>query len=117
MIEYIDLIKRKYISRGSDIQPMDLARKMSFFTMDVTTDIAFGRCWGCLAKDEDIDKWFESNEILLPNAIMVSTIPFMAKFFRIPIIGRLVMPSEKDKTGVGRLIRSVHTTRLEPFTE
>lgn len=104
MIEYIALIRRKYISRGSDLRPMDLARKMAFFTMDVTTDIAFGQCWGCLAKDEDVDDWFASAELLLPNAIMVSTIPWLAKLFQVPVIGRLVMPSDKDKTGAGRLL-------------
>ena len=104
MIEYIDLIKKKYISRGSDLRPLDLARKMAFFTMDVTTDTAFGHCWGCLEKDEDVDKWFESNELLLPNAIMASTIPWMARLFAIPVIGRMVMPSDKDRTGAGRLL-------------
>ncbi|KAG0649274.1 hypothetical protein D0Z07_4307 [Hyphodiscus hymeniophilus] len=74
MIEYIDLVRRKYISQGSELRPMDLARKMAFFTMDVMTDISFGPCWGCLIKDEDVDKWFESNEMLLPTAIMASTI-------------------------------------------
>lgn len=86
---------------------MDLARKMAFFTMDVTTDIAFGRCWGCWSKDEDVDKWFESQESMLPNAIMVSTIPWIARLFPVPVIGRLVMPSDKDKTGVGRLLAYV----------
>jgi hypothetical protein len=57
MIEFIDLIKRKYISNSSDFRPMDLARKIAFFTMDVTTDVALGHCWGCLAKDEAVDKW------------------------------------------------------------
>jgi hypothetical protein len=104
MIEYIKLIRRKYLSHDSELRPMDLARKMAFFTMDVTTDIAFGQCWGCLAKDEDIDKWFESSELMLPNAIMVSTIPWLAKLFQILVIGRHVMPSDKDKIGAGRLL-------------
>ena len=104
MIEYIDLIRRKYISRGSDIRPMDLARKMAFFTMDVTTDTAFGRAWGCLVRDEDVDKWFEMNEMILPNALMVSTIPWLANLIQVPIIGKFVMPSDKDKIGAGRLL-------------
>lgn len=86
---------------------MDLARKIAFFTMDVTADIAFGRCWWCLSRDEDVDKWFESQELMLPNAIMVSTIPWIARLFQIPVIGRLVMPSDKDKTGAGRLLAYV----------
>jgi hypothetical protein len=63
MLEFIKLIK-KYASspsNASENKPMDLARKVSFFAMDVTCDIAFGRPWGCLPRDEDVDKWFETN--------------------------------------------------------
>jgi len=83
---------------------MDLARKSAFFMMDVTTDIAFGQPWGCLPNDEDIDKWFEVNEEILPHGVMFSTIPWMAKVFSIPFFGKMVMPSEKDSSGPGRLI-------------
>ena len=83
---------------------MDFARKAAYFTMDVTTEISFGEPWGCLAKDEDVDKWFESNEEILPNGIMFSTIPWMASLFSIPVVGRLVMPSDKDPTGAGKLL-------------
>lgn len=54
--------------------------------------------------DEDVDKWFECAEIVLPNAIMFQTLPWMAKLFSIPVIGRMFMPSEKDATGAGKLI-------------
>lgn len=72
--------------------------------MDVVTDISYGHPWGCIANDEDVDKWFETAELLLPNAIMVSTIPWLARLIAIPLIGRFVMPSDKDKTGAGRLV-------------
>jgi len=94
---------------------MDLAQKSSFFTMDVTTDIAFGHTWGCLTKDDDVDKWFGSNERFLPAAIMFSTIPWQAKFFSIPIIGRMVLPSDKDPVGSERalgVIKDVVRQRL-----
>jgi hypothetical protein len=84
---------------------MDIARKISFFTMDTTCEIAFGKPWGCLTRDEDVDKWFECAEAVLPNAIMFQTLPWMARLFSIPVIGRTFMPSEKDATGAGRLIR------------
>jgi hypothetical protein len=105
LLAFLDLIKRKYISTSSELRQVDFARKVSYFAMDFTTDIAFGSPWGCLAKDEDVDKWFESADLLLPNVIMVSTIPWLARLFSIPVIGRLVMPSDKDMTGAGRLLK------------
>jgi hypothetical protein len=73
--------------------------------MDFTTDIAFGTPWGCLANDEDVGKWFESATVVLPIVIMVSTVPWLAKLFSIPIVGKFVGPSEKDKTGPGRILK------------
>jgi hypothetical protein len=101
---FVDLLRRKYISSTSEFKPMDLARKSAYFTMDVVTEISFDHCWGCLSKDEDVDKWFESNEKFLPISIMFSTIPWLAYIFSIPLIGRMVMPSDNDKTGPGRLL-------------
>lgn len=117
MLSWMALIRRKYISSDSELRPMDLARKAAFFTMDITTEISFGEPWGCLTKDEDVDKWFESSEQILPNAIMFSTIPWMASLFSIPIIGRLVMPSDRDPIGPGKLlgvIKEIVRKRFEP---
>jgi hypothetical protein len=76
--------------------------------MDFTTDIAFGNARGCIAEDEDVDKWFESAEIVLPLVILVATIPWLAKFFAIPIVGKFVGPSQHDKTGPGKILRYVN---------
>jgi hypothetical protein len=73
--------------------------------MDVITDIAFGTPWGCLVHDEDIDGWFESMQSQLPRAIRASTIPWLADLFSIPIFGKLVMPSENDPIGAGKLLK------------
>ncbi|KAE8450470.1 hypothetical protein EG329_006200 [Mollisiaceae sp. DMI_Dod_QoI] len=104
LLELMNLIRRKYLTIGSDFRPMDLARKSSFFTMDVITDIAFGRTWGCLSADDDVHSWFASMEIIIPNSIKASRIPWLTSLLHIPFFRKLVMPSEKDKIGPGRLI-------------
>lgn len=76
----------------------------AFFTMDVMIEISFNRTWGYLLRDEDVDKWFEENEEILPMATMFSTLPWLAYIFSIPFIGRMVMPSDRDPTGSGKLI-------------
>jgi len=104
VLELVNLIKQKYITVESQLKPMDMARKASFFTMDVISDIAFSRSWGGLEKDEDVNKWFEAMEGATPTAITISTLPWLASFFSIPFIGKLIKPSAKDKTGMGRLL-------------
>lgn len=100
----VDLIQRKYISSGSDLRPLDLARKASFFTMDVITDIAFGAAWGCLSSDEDVGGWFEGTEQVMTAALWVSSFPILNRLLCMPFIARIIMPSDKDATGSGRLM-------------
>jgi hypothetical protein len=103
---FVRLIRQKYITSPT-IKPLDLARVVSFFTMDAITDIAFGEPWGFVAADEDIGEWCKSIETVMPTANMVSTLPWLSRFLNIPIISQMIMPSDKDKTGPGRLLGCV----------
>jgi len=105
VLDFIALVRRKFLTVGTDIKPMDLAEKVSFLTMDIISDLAFGRTWGCLEQDKDIDEWFRSIEVYLPVVATLSTIPFFASFFAISFVAKLVMPSEKDAACPGRLLR------------
>jgi hypothetical protein len=84
---------------------MDLAEKASFFAMDAISDLAFGRTWGFLEQDKDVEEWFRTIEDNLPFAATLSTIPFLASFFANSFIANLIMPSEKDSAGLGRFLR------------
>lgn len=85
IVTLIDLINRKYISRGSSLQTMDLARKASIFTIDIITDVAFGQPWGYLSQDEDVGEWFSSFEKIMPNPIRASTIPWIQEYSAYPL--------------------------------
>jgi hypothetical protein len=83
---------------------MDLARKASFFTMDVITDLAFTKPFGNLTNDQDMYRYIQSTEEMLPVMIMMTSIPALSAFFQIGWVGKLLFPSDKDTTGVGKLI-------------
>jgi hypothetical protein len=72
---FIDLIDRKYISTPSSYNPMDLARKASFFTIDVITDLAFAKAFGNLTNDQDMYRYIESTEKMLQIMILMASIP------------------------------------------
>jgi hypothetical protein len=86
---------------------MDLARKAQFVTLDIITDLAFDAPFGDIDRDEDVHQYIQSTEETLQTAIMLSTIPALNSFINLPIIGDMIFPSSKDKTGPGRLIRLV----------
>jgi hypothetical protein len=96
---------------------MDLARKAAFFTMDVITDLAFAKPFGNLTNDEDIYRYIQSTEEMLPVIIMMSAIPTLAAFFQIGWVGKLLFPSDKDTTGVGKLIGYELSLYSEPEME
>lgn len=104
VLALINLIRKKYITTGSDLKPFDFALRASFFTMDVITDISFSQTWGCLESDSDVADWFKTQEIVMPAAIQISTIPSLANLLRIPFVGKMVMPSDKDEKGAGKLL-------------
>jgi hypothetical protein len=86
---------------------MDLARKAQFLTLDVITGLAFGDPFGDIERDEDVHLFIESTEETMQAVMMLATLPIMNSFLNLPLIGNMLFPSSKDKTGPGRLIRCV----------
>jgi hypothetical protein len=107
LLNFLNLVRTKYISTDTELKPMDLARKAQFLTLDIITDLAFDAPFGDIDHDDDVHLYIQSTEETLQAAIMLTTIPAMNSFLNLPIIGDLIFPSSKDKTGPGRLIRSV----------
>lgn len=83
---------------------MDLARKAQYFTLDVITQIAFGEAFGDLVNDEDMHRYIQSTEEMLEVVILSGAIPVLKYIFTVEWLGNLVFPSDKDSTGIGKLI-------------
>jgi hypothetical protein len=83
---------------------MDMARKAAFFTMDVITDVAFAKPFGNLTNDEDMYRYIQSTEEMLPIMLMMTAVPALSTFFQISWVSKLLFPSDKDNTGLGKLI-------------
>ena len=101
----LNLLDRKYISVDGDLRPVDFARVAQFFTLDVISEVAFGECLGFLAKDEDLNNYCQVGQKILPAFEWAAVLPAVNKFVRLPGIRSLVMPSTKDVTGVGMIMR------------
>lgn len=99
----VNLIDRKYISSGSDFRPMDLARKTSFFTLDVISDIAYGKPFGCLAADTDVNEYLQTTEEQCPRILFAANFPWLVQLLGSPLF-RSLLPSTKDAIGFGRVM-------------
>lgn len=101
--ELIRLIRSKYISTDNKVIKMDVAKKVQFFTLDVISSVGLGKTFGMLKADTDIDDYAKSAE----EGLMIAAKAFalgINGLTQTPIIGPLIGPSPKDKTGFGKMI-------------
>ena len=96
-------MESKYISTSTEYKPVDFALKAAYFTLDVISDIAFGKAFGNLDADRDTSSFIKTSEETLPMIVLLGAFPWLANvFFAYPF--KLLLPSDKDTVGLGKLV-------------
>ncbi len=101
---FVDLIERKYVSAANDLRPMEFGHRAQFYTLDVVTSVTFGRPWGFLEKDGDVEKYLETTEVITPTFGVLGTLPWLVYVMHAWPFNRM-MPGEGDRVGFGRLMK------------
>ncbi|KAF2727110.1 benzoate 4-monooxygenase cytochrome-like protein P450 [Polyplosphaeria fusca] len=101
--DLVELIRSKYISTPAQTKPMDLARKFQYLALDVISLIGFGKTFGHLKVDSDVDNFIAATEAGFPRITLTCAIGSLP-ILQWPPIARLISPSENDKTGLGRMM-------------
>ncbi|KUJ15933.1 cytochrome P450 [Mollisia scopiformis] len=115
----INLIERKYLSTNKKSEPMDLGQKGQFFTLDVISDLAFGKALGFLDKDEDVFEYIKITEQYIPAMLVMANIPWLARLTHTRLF-RSLLPNEADKLGFGAFIgvaKQITRDRFQPGAE
>ncbi|KAJ4989638.1 benzoate 4-monooxygenase cytochrome p450 [Stagonosporopsis vannaccii] len=102
----IQLIKTKYVSSSTSYRPVDLAQKLQYFTLDVISDLAFGKPLGYLQQDADPYDYVEAMDASMPVLAVLGNVPWLADLCHSLFLRRF-LPSEKDQGGFGAFIRHV----------
>ena len=100
--ETVRLIQRKYLTVGSQMRRMDFAAIAQQITLDVITYLALGQPFGYIADDEDKYEYIKSIEDNFPLMNVFATLPVLSDIMRIPTIQNSLIPTTKDKTGLGK---------------
>ncbi|KAE9382184.1 cytochrome P450 [Stipitochalara longipes BDJ] len=116
IVNLLDLIRRRYISKGSEIRPMDLAEKSQFVALDAILDIATGAPMGDLKYDKDVNCYLKTTAAALPPLIMVGSVPSVQSFLNIPFIAKRLFPTAEDEIGMGKLIGIAQKQVAERFS-
>ncbi|TVY42183.1 Cytochrome P450 monooxygenase [Lachnellula occidentalis] len=116
--DLLNLIRSKYLSTETRVVPMDLAKKVQFFTLDVISTIGLGKCFGMLENDTDVSNYAESSEKGLHASGVAIGLGF-GLIAQLPWIGKFIAPSPKDCTGFGKMMgtcfRYVDERAAKPF--
>jgi hypothetical protein len=100
---WIDLIRRKYISKDGELKQLDFAQSTQYFTLDSITKISYGESFGYL-KEVDVYDYIRSTTQAVPFLSLCGEIPFLQNIVFSELGLKLMGPKATDKMGLGRLM-------------
>ncbi len=99
----VNLIEFKHLSNLGSYRPVDFARKIQYFTLDVISDLAFGQPFGFLEEDDDIFQFIKITRSFFPVSLVMANIPMLVSLLHSRLF-RGLLPKESDKLGFGAVI-------------
>lgn len=103
MRELLALIRDKYVSTPERIVPMDLAKKVQYFTLDVITGVGLGAPFGMLRADADVGGYLSSIEqgLRVANTALAAGAGWLAQA---PTVGPYIAPGPHKKDAFGGMM-------------
>lgn len=80
-----------------------MAREVQYFTLDVLSDTAFSERFGCVDTDSDRFGYLAMAEATIPKILVFNNFSWIVDMVSWPAFRRF-LPSEKDASGLGRLM-------------
>lgn len=93
-------INRRYADEGKEINWYDWCQSLAY---DVVGDLVFGKKFGFVETESDVDNLLHSFYETVPLAGFIIRIPWLMKFISNGPLGPYILPNPKDKTGLGHL--------------
>jgi len=110
----VSLLETKYLSTDTEFKPVDLARKVQYFTLDVISALAFGKELGYLAADTDLHGYIQTTESTLPAMLATALVPWFLYTIQSPHLKWLI-PNVRNMVGIGAVLRVAHDTVAERY--
>lgn len=103
----ITLIRKKYITSPGigGFRPLDLARVIPLFTLDIISKLALGQELGCLETDSDRYQFYKTTEEGLPWLSLITEVSWMREIVYSRLGVKLFGPKETDLKGFGKSIK------------
>ncbi|KAK4171117.1 cytochrome P450 [Triangularia setosa] len=102
--EFVELVERKYTSTPEELKTMEFGHRAQFFTLDVATGVTFGKPFGFMEKDGDVNRYLEITEVMTPMFGVLGALPQLVYAMHAWPLNKL-MPGAGDKVGFGALMK------------
>jgi cytochrome P450 len=100
----IRLLESKYLSTDTVYKPVDLARKVQYFTLDVISTLAFGKKLGYLEADRDVFNYIETTEKTVPFIMATALMPWVISIIHSPKL-KWILPNARNVIGIGTVMQ------------
>lgn len=104
VLGFVHLLESKYLSTDGSYKPVDLARKVQYFTLDVISALAFGKKLGYLEADRDAFHYIETTEKTVPFLMVTALMPWALDIIQSPKLKRLI-PDARNMVGIGTVMK------------
>ncbi|KAF6832657.1 benzoate 4-monooxygenase cytochrome p450 [Colletotrichum plurivorum] len=104
----VNLLETKYLSSDDSsgsgcFRPVDLARKVQFFTLDVISSIGFGKKFGYLDADADAFRYIEITETLIPTLLVITLQTWILDILQSRVV-KYLAPDSRGSIGIGEVM-------------
>ncbi|ETN46985.1 uncharacterized protein HMPREF1541_01175 [Cyphellophora europaea CBS 101466] len=100
VVEVVQVLER-YVAKP---EPADFARIAQYFALDVLTDLAFGRPFGFLRKEQDLYAYVKTSAKFLPLMELCNNHPCIHYLLSNTLVASIAGPKPTDKTGLGAVM-------------
>ena len=83
---------------------LDFSKVAQYYTLDVVTDIAFGKPFGYLETNDDLYDYHSTFAQQAPMISIINSMPSVSRFLNQDWAKKFWAPTSKDKAGVGKLM-------------
>ncbi|KAK6223832.1 cytochrome P450 [Colletotrichum tabaci] len=99
----VGLVRRRFVSAAGARRVVDLTDLMRFFTLDVTTDLSYGRPFGFLDEGKDLFDFNRTMDAYVSAMTLGLDVPFFRNLMRSPLMAFL-LPKDTDNSGAGKIM-------------
>lgn len=85
LVKLIQSIRKRYISTSEKTRPLEFVKMSQYFTVDTMTQISFGKPFGCMDVDGDVNDILDTVEKIVIWGEITANVPMMQTFLSFSI--------------------------------